>query len=892
MFWRRRKFSDFSAEVQAHIQMEMDRLRAQGVNEAEARATALREFGNVTASEERFFESGTASAALENALRDLRYGWRVLRKNPAFTLVAVLSLALGIGANTAIFQLVDAVRLRTLPVKNPGELVQVHVADMSNIRGNRRGPNTVSYPLLEQIRGRQQAFSEMISWSRTSFDLAQSGEPRVVDGLFVSGDLFRALGIEPAAGRLFTPADDRPGCGFSGVVISYAFWQREFAGRAAAVGSKLSVSGHPVEVIGVTPAPFFGLEVGRTFEVAVPVCSQGTLQKVDLMSTGTTWWLVTLGRLKPGWSIERAKAHFQALAPAVAAASLPANYPARSVKDYLAMKLVAEPAGTGPSRLREDYAQPLWMLLAIAGLVLLIACANLANLMLARASAREREITVRLAIGASRGRLVRQLMTESLVVAAAGAGLGLLLAKELSQLLVSLLSTEGNAVFVDLKQDWRVLGFAAALAILTSILFGLAPALRSTRGSLAEVLKSAGRGAVGEREGFDVRRLLAVCQVALSLVLMVGALLFAGTLRNLTRADTGFQQGGVLIAQAGLERMQLSRERSIAFRQELADRLRAAPGVDAASDTDTVPLSGDSTGNAVWMDGSDVNHGIRCLRARVGPGYFEALRTPLLAGRAIDNRDTPTSPKVAVVNEVFARKLVEGANPVGRRFWIDQTPSEPSTLYEIVGMVGNTKYEDLREEFEPILFLPMTQEPEPAPRDTFVIHSNLPMETLIPELRRTLAGVSPGLRYRFQVFEAQIRDTLVQERLMASLSSAFGILAGLLAAIGLYGVMTYLVARRRNEIGIRMALGASRLEIMTMVLRESGLLLGIGLLAGTLLALASAHAVTALLWGVKPYDAATLATACGVLAAVALAASYVPARRAARLDPMAALRDE
>jgi putative ABC transport system permease protein len=892
MLWRRRRFNDFSAEVQAHIELETDRLRAQGMSEAEARAAAVREFGNVAASEERFYESGTLSTAAESGLRDLRYGARVLRKSPAFLLVAVLSLALGIGANTAIFQLVDAVRLRTLPVKNPGELMQVRLADISKMRGSRNGDDTLSYPLLEQIRGRQQAFSSMISWANSSFDLAAGSEPRFVPGLFVSGDLFRTLGVEPVLGRLLNSADDRPGCGFPGVVISYPFWQQEFGGQASAVGRKLTVNNHPVEVLGVTPASFFGLEVGRTFDVALPVCSQGALQKADLMTTGTNWWLEAIGRLKPGWSFAQAKSHIEVLSPAAAAASLPANYPARSVKDYLALKLLAEPAGTGRSELREAYARPLWMLLAIAGLVLLIACANLANLMLARASAGQREITIRLAIGASRRQLVRQLMAESLLVAAAGAGLAILVARVLSRLLVALLSTEGNDIFVDLKQDWRVLGFTAALAILTSILFGLAPALRSTRGEMGDVLKGAGRGAVGDREGFGVRRLLVVCQIALSLVLVVGALLFAGTFKNLVTADAGFRQEGVLVARVGFGRLALPRERLVPFRQELLDRLRAVPGVDAASDTDTVPLGGSFTGNSVWMDGSDVNHGGNSLRARIGGGYFETMRTPLLAGRGFDDRDTATSQKVAMVNEAFARKLVKGENPVGQRFWVEQTPNEPSTQYEIVGMVRNTKYYDLREGFEPIVFQPMTQDPAPNAADTFVIHTNMPIDSLIPAVRQTLTAVNPSIRYQFRVFQTSVRDTLVQERLMASLSTAFGILAGLLAAIGLYGVMTYLVARRRNEIGIRMALGANRLEIMRMVLRESGLLLGIGLVVGTLLSLAAGRAVTALLWGVKAYDPTTLAMAGGVLAVIALAASSLPARRAATLDPMAALRDE
>ena len=590
--------------------------------------------------------------------------------------------------------------------------------------------------------------------------------------------------------------------------------------------------------------------------------------------------------------MDRAGAYFQSISPALFEASLPANYPQVSIKDYLALRLMAEPAGTGVSDLREEYTEPLWLLMGIAGLVLLIACANLANLMLARASARSREIAVRLAIGASRGRLVRQLLAESLLISLVGAALGLLAARALSRLLVSLLSTQGNAVFVNLDSDWRVLAFTGVLAVLTGILFGLAPALRSTRSGLSDVLKSAGRGSTDGRERFGLRRLLVVIQVALSLVLVVGALLFSSTLKNLMIADTGFRQDGVLIARVGFAAMRLPLARVVTFRQELLERLRAIPGVTAAGDTNVVPLSGSSTSNAAWMEGTQPGMGHGCLRSHVGPGYFEALGTPLLAGRAIDDHDTATSPKVAVVNEAFARALLGGQNPVGKRFWVEATPFEPAAEYEIVGMVRNTKYRELREDFQPVIFQAQSQDPTAVAGDSYLIRSQLPMDSLVPAVRAVLTETSPSLRYNFQVLQTAIADTLVQERLMASLSGAFGILAGLLAAIGLYGVMSYLVTRRRSEIGIRMALGAGRREIVTMVLRESGLLLGTGLLAGAVLSLLSARAVATLLFGLKATDLRTLLTAAGMLAGVALAASYLPARRAAKLDPTVALREE
>jgi predicted permease len=882
---------DFSSEIQSHIDMETDRLQDEGMCLAEARAAALREFGNPTTSAERFSDSSPA-ALLGPLVRDVRYAARVLAKNPGFTLTAVLSLALGIGANTAIFQLVDAVRLRMLPVTDPQELAQVQLVSMKGVRGSRMGPDTLTNPVWEQIRSRQQAFSAIFAWGARGFDLATSGEPRFAQGMAVSGGFFHSLGIQPALGRLLSEADDRPGCGFSGVVISYAFWQRQFGGHSGALGSKINLNRHPVEIIGVTPASFFGMEVGRFFDVAVPICSMASSQGRDLTKSGTDWWLTVTGRLKPGWSLARAASNLQSLSRAAFAASLPANYPSVSVKDYLALRLTAEPAGRGVSNLRAQYEEPLWLLLGISGLVLLIACANLANLMLARASARGREIAVRLAIGASRGRLVRQLMVESFLISLLGAAIGLFAAQSLSRLLVSLLSTMGDDVFVNLDRDWRVLTFAAALALLTGLLFGLAPALRSTRIGFGDVLKSAGRGSTASRERLGLRRLLVIFQVALSLVLVVGALLFTRTLSNLMTADTGFRQDGVLIARAGFEALSLPPASVATFRRELMDRLRAIPGVSAVGDTDTVPISGNSTSNAVWMDGSAQSQARECLRSHVGPGYFKVLGTRLLAGRAIDERDTAMSARVAVVNEAFARSLLDGQNPVGKRFWVEATPFEMSAEYEIVGMVQNTKYQQLREDFQPIVFQARSQDPMPSPGDTYVIHSRLPMDSLIPAVRATLTGAGPNMRYQFQVFQSSIRDTLVQERLMASLSGAFGILAALLAAIGLYGVMAYLVARRRNEIGVRMALGADRREIVAMVFGESGLLLGAGLLGGTALSLLSTRTVAALLFGVKATDLEILLSGAGLLVLVALVASYLPARRAASLDPAVALREE
>jgi len=894
IFRRNRVEQELDEELRFHLDRQVEKhLQTGGAREEAARRARL-DFGGLDQVKEEARDA-RGVFALDIAWRDLRYGLRVLLKSPAFTAVAVLSLALGIGANTAIFQLVDAVRLRTLPVKDPQDLAEVSFTGrMEDARGNfQRGFSALSNPVWEQIRARQGAFSGAFAWADERFNIAPSGEARFGYGLWVSGDLFPVLGVEPILGRLFTAADDRRGCGVPGAVISYAFWKREFGGEASALGRKVWINAHPVEVIGVTPASFYGLDVGQIFDIALPICSEAALRGPSThLDDGTTWWLTVMGRRKPGWSIEQASANLRAISAAVFAASLAPNYPPVSVKGYLAFQLQALPAGTGVSGLREQYSNPLWLLLSIAGLVLLIACANLANLMLARASAREREIAVRLAIGASRPRLIGQLLAESLLIAFAGAGLGLFLAPNLSRLLVSLLRTEGSSIFVDLHQDWRVLAFTALLAILTCLLFGLAPALRATRRSPGEVLKAGSRGMTAGRERFGLRRVLVVSQVALSLVLLVGALLFVRSLHNLLTVQTGFRQDGILITGLSFARLDLPPDRRLALKRTVVERLRSVPGVDAAADVTNVPIGGSGTDNRVWLEGSDEAHGKVSLFNKVGTDYFKTLGSSLLLGRDFDDRDTVASLKVAIVNEAWVNRFTASGNPLGKRFWVEATPSTPETLYEIVGLVHNMKYNELRQDFMPVIYMPMSQDPGPSLGDQLIIHARIPLDSLVPSVRRALEEVNPGIRYSFRVFKTEIYNSLLRERLMAILSSCFGALAGLLSAIGLYGVISYMVARRRNEIGIRMALGACRREILAMVLRESAMLLGAGLLAGTVVSLAAATTASALLYGLKPYDAPTFLMAAATLALVALAASYLPARRAARLDPTVALRDE
>ena len=875
-------------ELREHLERQTAKYVMAGMPEGEADRRARVEFGGIENVKEESRDA-RGVALIETAIRDIRYGARILWKSPAFTLVAVLSLALGIGANTAIFQLLDVLRMRTLPVAAPRELAWVRVPDMSLARGSVNTDGGLTYALWEQIRHRQTAFSGLFAWSPAGFNLSPAGEVRTEYGMWVSGDFFQVLGVTPVMGRVFSRADDVRGCGTPGAVISYAFWQSEFGGSAGAIGRTVRLNGHAVPVIGVTRPGFTGLEVGRQFQVAVPICSASVLW-FDATSAGTLWWLDVMGRLKPGVSAQQAAAQMKVLSPAVFKAALPPDYPPASVKDYLGMKLDALPAGAGFSGLRDVYSKPLTMLLAIAALVLLIACANLANLMLARASAREREIAVRLAIGASRARLITQLMTESLLLATAGAGLALLLSGSLSRALIRMLSNGDSSIFLDLHLDWRVMAFAASLGVLTCVVFGLTPALRATGDGPGPLLKSAGRGLTANRERFGLRRLLVASQIAFSLFLLVGAMLFVRSLQNLMQAQTGFRQEGILIADLSFAR---ANPASIpAFQKTLLARIRAVPGVISAAGTSVVPLSGGIWDNRVWPDGKDMEHSSETLLTRISPRYFRTLETPVLSGRDFDDNDAPGSAKVAIVNQVFAKKIVGEGNPIGRQFHIEATPSNPETVYQIVGLVVNTKYRNLRGEFEPIAYLPLAQNADPSLSNQLLIRSSLPPASLLPSLRRAIGEVDPNAGFSFQEFTTQIGEMLLPERLMATLSTAFGMLAGLLSAIGIYGVISYLVARRRNEIGIRMALGADRAQILGMVLRESVEVLAMGLAGGTVLALGAGAFAGSMFFGLKAYDARVLGSAAALLALVAMAATWFPARRAANVDPTIALRDE
>jgi putative ABC transport system permease protein len=890
-FLRRDRWDDERArELEAHLAIETDENLARGMTPAEARAAAHRKLGNITRVREEIYQMNTLGVA-DTAWRDFKYAARVLRLNPGFTLIAILSLALGIGANTAIFQLLDALRMRALPVPHAEQLAEITIGDGTLDRSGSMNGNhaALTNALWERIRDRQQAFSGVFAWASPTFELSSGGESRKAEGLWAGGDLFGTLGVHAAIGRLFTAADDYRGCAAPPAVISYGFWQREFGGDASALTHRLTLDGHPFDIVGVTPPDFFGVEVGRTFDVAVPLCAEAlSLGAHSWLDRKDAWFLGAIGRLKPGWSIEKAGAHLRALSAPLFKETLP-NYRPEDEKIYLAYTLSVFPAGTGVSSLRHEYGPSLWLLLATTGLVLVIACANLANLMLARATTREREIAVRLALGASRARVIQQLLAESLLIAAAGAALGALLAQSLSRVLVAALTTQHERVFMDVTGDWRVFAFVALLAASACVIFGLVPAIRATAASPGAAMKAGSRGSTDSRQRFGLRRALVVAQVALSLVLVVGALLFVRSFRNLVTLDAGFRQDHVFAATIDLRRTGMPDTRIRAALDDLIEKLRRVPGVDSAAQVRNVPIGGSFSNRNIVVDGvtrtENVNYN------SVGDQYFTTMGAPLLAGRDFDRHDD-AGPRVAIVTESFARVFFGGGNPVGRTFQIDEAPGVARPAITIVGLARDAKYNDLRDPFEPLIYVPIAQDALLPSVAHLVVRSTGSPAGVIAAVTSLARDLDPAGIVTLRSMESQIRDSLVRERLMATLSGAFGGLAALLATIGLYGVMSYTVARRRNEIGIRMALGADRGQVIAMVMREAGLLLGAGVIAGTALAMIAGPAAATLLFGLAPSDPSTLAMAVGGLGVVAMLASYLPALRASRLEPTEALREE
>ncbi|MGO8814447.1 MAG: ADOP family duplicated permease [Terriglobia bacterium] len=892
MFWRKRKPSDFSAEVEAHLELEAQQLKQQGLSDEDARAAARRAFGNVTRAEERFYESGRW-LGLDRFAKDLRFGLRMLAKNPGFTAVAVLTLAIGIGVNTAIFSLIDTIMLKTLPVQKPEELLQVQFRTPRRAGEPR---NSFTNPLWEQLRDRQDAFSGIFAWGADRFDLAQGGAVNYAQGIRVSGEFFRVLGLRPAVGRLIAPSDDRRGC--PGVaVLGYGFWQEHYDGAPSAIGSNLVLSAHSFEIVGVAPPGFYGIDVGSRFDVAIPICTaamfDGEESRID---SRAWWWLHVVGRTKRGVSRAQLAARLKTVSSSAFTDAVPQNWSPEGQRDFESSTFVVVPAATGlsPLGLRQQFDQPLNVLMAVVGLVLLIACANIASLMLARAAVRQRELALRQALGASRFRLIRQLLTECIMLSSAGALLGILFARWGAILLVHYLSTARNVVFLDLSLDYRVLGFTAAVALLTGLLFGVLPAFRSTKLSLTSAMK-VGAPLEGARRGrFRARQWIVSTQVALSLVLLVAAGLLLRSFAKLATLDIGFDRNNVLLVTTNLQAAKVPPELQFSTYEQIDGRLRAIPGVVSVARSVMTPIQGGVWDHTISTDWSKALNGEDALVRfnGVSPGYFATLTTPLLAGRDFTHGDTPSAPAVAIINQTLASRFFPAMNPIGKTFRVNQFSGQPGPPIEVVGLVRDSKYESVREDIQPTAFLPVTQTPGQLQGGSFELRTAIRPSALVSAVQSAVAGVNKEIPLEFHTLAEQVNDSLVQERLLAVLSGFFGALAMLLAMIGLYGTLSYLVAQRQQEFGIRMALGAESRSILRLVMRSVLSILAVGVLVGIGISLAATRTLQQLLFGLGPRDTVTMVAAVAVLSVVAIVAGYMPARRATKVDPMVALRYE
>jgi predicted permease len=826
---------------------------------------------------------------------------RVLVKSPVLTLVALLSLGLGIGANTAMFSLLDATLLKMLPVKHPEQLVLLNWTSgpkriFGLYLGNmRRDPETgqetgtsFSYSVFEQLRDHNQSFDLMAFAELDRLNVSIDGQAGLASGQLVSGTYYEVLGVEPILGRPITAEDDRVGAD-PVAVISYGYWKRRFGGEASVIGQPINLNGSPFTIVGVTPRGFSGtLEVGTSPDVTLPVSTQMLVgPKGPSLSNTNYWWLRIMGRLRPDVSDVQARADLGVTFQQVVTAD-----PVLSQKKGEIPQILLKPGGQGLSDVREEYSRPLWILMGVVGLVLLIACANIANLLLGRAEARQKEIAVRLALGASRVRLIRQLLTESVLLAIMGGFLGIALAYWGKDLLLSFLPDDLRSQALDSTISIRTLVFTSTLSLLIGILFGLAPALRSTRIDLTPALKSNASNLSRGRGRLSLSRALVVAQVALSLLLLIGAGLFVRTLQNLRGVEIGFNPENVLLFKIDPTLNGYKGERLASLYDQITERIRAIPGVESVGLSDRHLIGGGSSASNMTVPGytPQPDEKMNVWIHIVGGDFFDVMQIPLLAGRKLGPQDDGKSAKVAVINETMARMYFNGEDPVGRRFSFGATTGEGKI--EIVGVARDTKNDRLRKAVPPSVYIPYKQA-EDREGMGFEVRTTSAPEGAVAAIQEAVQSIDnnlPLFGVRTQV--EQINRSLVQERLFATLSSFFGLLALLLACIGLYGILSYGVVRRTGEIGIRMALGAQPGKVRWMVMRETLLMVLIGVVIGLSVAVASTRVVSSMLFGLTPIDPGTIAGATLLLIGVAALAGYLPARRASQVDPIVALRYE
>jgi predicted permease len=901
-------------EAAFHLECRVNELVAAGLSPKEAEAQARRAFGNRLHLREQSRDVKLLpclAECLQDSGQDLRVAVRVFRAAPIVTGIAVLSLALGIGANTAIFSLVNSLLLRTLPVSEPDRLVLVSTDTPTSRR------TAWTYGIWEEIRRRApQMFNGAVAWSAAGMEdrlnlSTAGGEVQSVAGSYVSGDFFTTLGVPALLGRTFTSADDMRGGGPDGpvAVISYAMWQRRFAGDANVIGTPLVIERIPFTIIGVTPPEFFGAEVGRTFDVAVPLNAHRVIRGKDSNTDGLSW-LSIMVRLKPGQSAEAATSLLRSVQPQIREAVVPAMLPSqatnpalRQLGDQLLLKdpFTLVSASLGTSQLRRRYERPLLATQVIVGLVLLIACGNVANLLLARASARRHELSVRLALGATRWRLVRLLLVEALVLAGIGALAGLVFARWAGPMLVAQLSTSVTRVTLDLSLDWRVLAFTAAVTAATAVLFGTVPAFRARRVAPIDALTEHGRGALGDART-RLSSGLVVAQVALSMVLVVAAGLLVGTFERLATLPLGFDSDRVLIVNVDVTRAPVDPANRIPFFHRLVAAVAAVPGVARAGGSMATPVSGGGLLGFIDLPGAPPpqlepgpvpfwNSRMTMLN-QITPGWLATYGTAVRAGRDIDDRDAQGALPVALVNEAYVGKFLPDRNPIGETISLVEAPSRT-----IVGVVSDAVYVSVRDGVRPTVYVPLAQHDARKPAavtatvNISVRASDGPPALLAPRVAAALTGVDRDLTFSFRSLQDRVDASLTQERLVALVTGFFGTLALLLAGLGLYGVTSYAVTRRRAEIGIRMALGAEPAGVVRLVLGRVFALVALGVTIGTVVSVWSSQFVASLLYDLQPRDVVTLVTAALTLTAVGAIAGWLPARRASRVDPTHVLRD-
>jgi putative ABC transport system permease protein len=887
MLFRRGRFdADLEEEMRLHRELREQEKMAEGATAEEAHYAMLRRFGNPLALRERSrFAWGWNW--LETLLQDIRFGLRQLRRNPGFTIVAVLTLALGIGANTAIFSVVEAVLLRSLPVPNLQELLQV------DITVDGRKSDSFSYPIIRALSERKDVFANLGGFCGNTFNVRLRGMTVRTPGEWVSGGFFPALELKPAAGRLLSPADDQPGAPLV-AVISDGYWERNFHRDPRAVGTTLTVEGHPVTIVGVEPRGFTGADVGMVADLTMVFQAKRQLDPYDtgLIEAGN-YFIRVLARPAQGLTADQVRARLRVIWPPMAAVSVTPKMPPKRRRAMLASSLDVEPGGTGWTRLRNQYAKPLYVLMALSGLVLLVACANVANLLLARSTASRHEIAVRRAVGAGRGRVVRQLLSEGLLLALMGAAAGLLVARAGSVLLLRLASSGSHPILLSVGLDRQVLIFMMGVTILTGLLFALAAALRA--GSIAPALALKGGGQSSPKKGVGLAPMLVTAQVAWSLLLLIGAGLFIRTLQNLQTIDPGFQDEGVLLLDVNARRTihamgPQGDEAVYAVYREGLNEISELNGVKAVGLSNYTPISGGYWSRDILLDGRPQS-GESPIFFAVSPGFFETLRIPFVAGRDFNLRDDVGAPPVGIVNQEFLRRYMPNEPPLGHRVSVADSPFWRNM--QIVGVTANFVPYLLRQPIRPCVFVPFFQQPPGRVAfGTFEIHARGSLSAVSAAVEGVAHRLLPGSALVTRSLTSQVEDSIRTEILMAKLAGFFGGLALLLAALGVYGLLAYTVTARTGEIAVRMALGAQKTDVLRMVVGHGLRLILIGVVMGIAGALALTRFLSSMLYGVKPTDPLIFASVSLILIGVALVACYIPARRAARVDPMVALRYE